>query len=68
MNIDWTRAPDWAKYHIFSMDGWGHWLSKEPNLVGNYPAWQDVGWHELSGYTMPDGMDWKKSSTKREQP
>jgi hypothetical protein len=68
MKIDWTRAPDWAKYHAFSTDRCGHWLSKEPHLIDDYKAWQDVGWHELSGYTMSEDTDWKQSLTKREQP
>ena len=28
--IDWSKAPEWANWHAFDVDGGGRWLTSKP--------------------------------------
>ena len=58
--VDWTNAPEWADVHCFDRDGSGWWYGAK--LKNSF-------WHtddcDRSGFTIPSGLDWKQSKTRR---
>ena len=68
--VDWSKAPDWAKYHAFDSKGElgkGYWYAGYPFKVkenGEGVYWS-VEQNEKSGYEIPPGMDWEDSIEKR---
>jgi hypothetical protein len=66
MEIDWKRAPRWANYHTCDEDGCGYWYETKPYTRGGFWCAQgDIEWKQ-SEYTLPVGVDWRESLTKRE--
>ena len=57
--VDWSSAPEWADVHCFDEDGTGWWSGCEKSTHS---------WGEncsASGFTLPSGLDWKQSKTRR---
>lgn len=57
--VDWSKAPEWADVHCWDKDGMGYWYGAKQG--GN-------GWcneYASSEFTLPAGLDWKKSKTRR---
>lgn len=68
MEIDWSKAPEGAKYHAFDKNGDGWWYENEPERSTKRFELSSTrgGGAMVSSYTLPDGMDWKQSLVKRE--
>ena len=68
MEIDWMKAPRWAQYHACDANGEGFFYDRLP--FANVSVWLCLSKRystKFSGYTLPDGMDWRQSLTKREE-
>ena len=66
MNIDWTKAPDWAKHHAFNKNGEGFYYGRQkPHAY--LTAWCRLSkvWIMPSVYTLPAGQDWRQSLVER---
>jgi hypothetical protein len=66
---DWSKAPDWADFHVYNCMGMGLW--SEICLAVN--AGSQSGWRGVllstnavfSGYQLPVGIDWRTTLTQR---
>ncbi len=66
--IDWSTAPEWAKYHAFNSDGRGGWHQNLPSINQVVPLfWGQAGYCWPSGYQLPYGEIWQDSLTARNQ-
>lgn len=64
MTIDWTKAPEWAKYHAFDGDGRGGWHEHYP-IQSVYGYWIAKGYEWPSGYEKPADVYWFKTIEAR---
>ena len=58
--VDWSKAPEWADSHAFDRSGKGWFYGLKFNDMFWYSSVFDV-----SGFTLPTGLDWKQSKTSR---
>jgi hypothetical protein len=58
MSIDWSKAPEWAEYHVMDSNGDTYWFANEPQPGSlewfNQSGGGAVKLHELA-------KDWKES-------
>lgn len=57
--VDWSNAPEWADRHAFDEDGKGYWLGSKIGNIKWFTTYQE------SDFTLPSGLDWKQSKTRR---
>lgn len=58
---DWSKAPEWAKYHAVDEDGDVYWYEIKPNPVGH-------GWHWNGGHFDQDtetSLRWRDTLQER---
>jgi hypothetical protein len=58
--VDWANAPEKADSHCFDENGKGWFYGT--NINDNYWYAENFG---ISGFTLPTGLDWKLSKTRR---
>lgn len=68
MNIDWSKAPEWANYHAIDKNGVSYWYEERPGLKLNVDKWVcgegNCAWRD--NYSeVPKGFEWQFSLTKR---
>jgi hypothetical protein len=63
--IDWSTAPEWAKYHAFDGDGRGAWHQHKPFIALHNWFWTAPGYKIPSWATLPTGANWRESLTEK---
>lgn len=66
--IDWSEAPEWAKWHAFDADGVGFFYSARPQISREGRGlWviRCVHDYQRSGHIKADVSGWRASRTKR---
>lgn len=68
--LQWSTAPDWARFHVFQPWGEGFWGDQEPALgqfVHNRGRWwfPQGSKSRASGNTLPLGMDYRTTLTHK---
>ena len=67
---DWSAAPEWATHHVFCGDAEGMWIKTDGTPTVDGYGWSfnaREGWTDWlsSGETLPLGIDWRTTLTKR---
>lgn len=67
MQVDWSKAPEWAKWHAFDECGKGYWFECIPSISKNISVWDNEygGRFEPSDEYIGYCEEWKHSKTKR---
>lgn len=68
--LDWPKAPGWAKAHVYNCHGMGMWVGSDDLTVnmgagsGWLGAFPSLGC-DYSGYDLPIGLDWRQTLQRR---
>jgi hypothetical protein len=62
--VNWSSAPKWANYHAYCENKKGYWYQQLPGEI--HEDWYESNYP--SKFTLRNGLDWKKSITKRPEP
>lgn len=65
--IDWSKAPDWARYHAFDKDEQGTWYANAPFCNNEIGVYIPSGECKRSNLSLPEGVSWHESLTARHQ-
>lgn len=69
MEIDWSKAPEWADWHAIDEDGKGFWFEIKPSIDRVINCWDNKGGgsYDPSGTQNIGGVfsEWKQSLQKR---
>lgn len=58
MKIDWSEAPEWAKFAAMDADGDRYWYAMQPKIA--HPAddyWANIGRYAKAGHTPKPWQD-----------
>ena len=66
--VDWSKAPEWAMWHAFDIDGKGWFYENKP--TNSNESWEPSTDSDLcvrSGYNLPTGLpfNWEKTLIER---
>ena len=68
--IDWRKAPAWANFHTFDVDGRGQWHATRPAVVAGQLFWSQGGraWPRAYEAGYPAKLNWRDSWEERLPP
>jgi hypothetical protein len=69
IEINWSKAPDWAQWWAMEKDNLCYFYQFEPKILGNDDGWtaQKTDWQldtNWENYNL-SGIDWRESLTRR---